>query len=102
MDYKQSSTTGLRGVYTTGSKFTAKVMVDRVFRTIGTYDTPREAAAVRDEVVHFVTKGFCQMNFKDSERVVTTADMYMCQVAAFCNRYNVKVMRLIAFIHSHK
>ena len=46
-----ANTTGYHGVYKIGERFRAAISIDRKTKSLGTYDTPKEAALVYDRAV---------------------------------------------------
>jgi len=46
-----TNTTGYTGVYKNGERFIAQIYVDRKTKSLGTYDTPKEAALAFDRAV---------------------------------------------------
>ena len=46
-----ANTTGYRGVYKVGERFHARIQIDRQRKSLGSYDTPKEAALAVDRAV---------------------------------------------------
>jgi hypothetical protein len=69
-----NNTTGYRGVYKIGKKFAARVKIGRTVKSLGLYDTPKEAAVAYDQAVVQLKLPSIRLNFPNDYDYTSSSD----------------------------